>query len=206
MADVFEDRRDLDVRREKLWGIIEETPHLDWLLLTKRPQNVASLAPWTDRWPDNVWLGATAENQRWLDIRMPALTRLCARILFLSCEPMLGPLDLSRWIEGANRGEHRKIDWVIGGGESGHHARPMHPEWLTGLRDQCVGAGINFFFKQWGNWRPVSPQQINGYASKVLFLTNGNPITIANIGKTAAGRRLQRRTWDQFPGASERNG
>lgn len=199
MADVFEDRRDLDARREKLWGIIDETPHLDWLLLTKRPQNVASLAPWTTRWPENVWLGATAENQRWMEKRMPALTSLGARILFLSCEPLLGPLDLSRWIEGANRGAHRMIDWVIGGGESGHHARPVHPEWLTSLRDQCVGAGINFHFKQWGNWRPISNRQVNGYTSKVLFLTNGDRITIANMGKKTAGRRLQGRTWDEFP-------
>ena len=205
MADVFEDRRDLDARRKKLWGIIDETPHLDWLLLTKRPQNVAHLAPWTDRWPENVWLGATAESQRWLDKRMPALTSLGARILFLSCEPLLGALDLSRWIEGANRGEHRRIDWVIGGGESGHHARPMHPEWLTSLRDQCVGAGINFHFKQWGNWRPVSSSQVNGYGSKVLFLTNGNRITIANVGKKAAGRRLQGRTWDELPGGRTRD-
>ncbi len=199
MADVFEDRRDLDARREKLWTIIEQTPHLDWLLLTKRPQNVSRLAPWRKRWPDNIWLGATAENQKWLDKRMPALTALDARILFLSCEPMLGPLDLSKWIEGARRGEHRGIHWVIGGGESGHHARPMHPEWLVSLRDQCVTAGINFHFKQWGNWRPVSARQVNGYESKVVFLSNGDRITLANVGKKTAGRRLQGRTWDEFP-------
>ncbi len=199
MADVFEDRRDLDARREKLWTIIEQTPHLDWLLLTKRPQNVSRLAPWRKCWPENIWLGATAENQKWLDKRMPALTALDARILFLSCEPMLGPLDLSKWIEGARRGEHRGIHWVIGGGESGHHARPMHPEWLVSLRDQCVTAGINFHFKQWGNWRPVSARQVNGYESKVVFLSNGDRITLANVGKKAAGRRLQGRTWDEFP-------
>ena len=81
----------------------------------------------------------------------------------------------------------------------------MHPEWLTSLRDQCVGAGINFHFKQWGNWRPVSSSQVNGYGSKVLFLTNGNRITIANMGKKAAGRRLQGRTWDELPGARTRD-
>ena len=89
MADVFEDRRDLDARRKKLWGIIDETPHLDWLLLTKRPQNVAHLAPWTDRWPENVWLGATAESQRWLDKRMPALTSLGGRLRFPSCQHLV---------------------------------------------------------------------------------------------------------------------
>lgn len=202
MADVFEDRRDLDAKRERLWQVIEQTPALDWLLLTKRPQNVSGLAPWRDEWPANVWVGATAENQRWLDKRLPALTALRARVLFLSCEPLLGPLDLSRWVEGARRGQHRAIDWVIGGGESGHHARPMHPEWLTSLRDQCLAGGIKFHFKQWGNWRPALPHQVNGYRSKTVFLSNGNSITLANLGKKAAGRRLEGRTWDQFPGLS----
>jgi protein gp37 len=202
MADVFEDRRDLDERRKRLWNIIYETPNLDWLLLTKRPQNVERLVPWGRHWPNNVWMGATAENQRWLDERLPALTSLNARILFLSCEPMLGPLNLSRWIEGGKLGHHRKIDWVIGGGESGHHARPMHPEWLIRLRDQCVHANINFHFKQWGNWKPVTARQLDGYASRELVLSNGSRITIANMGKKAAGRRLQGRTWDEFPDQS----
>lgn len=199
MADVFEDRRDLDARREKLWGIIEETPNLDWLLLTKRPQNIAALAPWSCRWPENVWLGATTENQRWLDQRVPVLVALAARVLFLSCEPLLGPLDLSRWLEAAQRGDHRKIDWIIGGGESGHHARPMHPEWLTSLRDQCVSAGIKFHFKQWGNWRPISPRRAKGYVTRELTLANGDRITVANMGKKRAGRQLQGHTWNEFP-------
>jgi protein gp37 len=199
MADVFEDRRDLDDKRGRLWEVIEGTPELDWLLLTKRPENVSRLVPWGKQWPHNVWLGATAENQRWLDKRMAVLTTLPARVLFLSCEPLLGPLDLAAWIDGVRRGTHRAIDWVIGGGESGHHARPMHPEWLTALRDQCVAAGIRFLFKQWGNWRPVLPHQVNGHESKAVFLSSGNRIILANVGKKDAGRRLQGRTWDEFP-------
>src|SRR5216684_216131 len=120
MADVFEDRRDLDDKRTRLWDVIARTPDLDWLLLTKRPQNVSRLAPWGDTWPENVWLGATAENQKCLERRIAVLTGLSARVLFLSCEPLLGPLDLSRWIQGARLGEHRAFDWVIAGGESGH--------------------------------------------------------------------------------------
>jgi len=199
MADVFEDRRDLDDKRARLWEVIDQTPALDWLLLTKRPENVSRFAPWGKQWPHNVWIGATAENQRWLDKRMAVLTTLPARVVFLSCEPLLGPLDLSQWIDGARRGTHRAIDWVIGGGESGHHARPMHPEWLTVLRDQCVAAGVKFLFKQWGNWRPVLPHQVNGHESKAVFLSNGNRIILANVGKKEAGRRLQGRTWDEFP-------
>jgi len=199
MADVFEDRRDLDAKRERLWTLIGQTPQLDWLLLTKRPQNVSRLAPYGDRWPDNVWLGATAENQRWLDKRMSHLTALSARVLFLSCEPLLGSLDFSEWTGRARRGEARAVDWVIAGGESGPHARPMHPEWLISLRDQCVEAGIAFHFKQWGTWRPVSAQQVNGHGSKILSLSNGREVVVANVGKKAAGRKLEGITWNQFP-------
>jgi protein gp37 len=199
MSDVFEDRRDLDGKRERLWALVDQTPQLDWLLLTKRPQNVSSLAPYGDHWPANVWLGATAENQKWFDKRMAYLTALPARILFLSCEPLLGALDFSQWIQRARREECRMVNWVIAGGESGHQSRPMHPEWLTSLRDQCADVGIRFHFKQWGNWRPVSDRQVNGHVSKTIFLSNGNKIQIANLGKKAAGRKLQGATWDQFP-------
>jgi protein gp37 len=199
MADVFEDRRDLDARRERLWKLIEATPHLDWLLLTKRPQNVSRLAPYGHNWPLNIWLGATAENQKWLDRRMVELGRLEAKILFLSCEPLLGALNLQPWIEAAKRDEFRLPHWLIAGGESGAHARPPHPEWFTSLRDQCLHAGIKFHFKQWGNWRPVTPRQVNGYQAKTLFLSSGDKIIIANMGKSKAGRLLEGKTWSGFP-------
>jgi protein gp37 len=203
MADVFEDRRDLDAKRARLWPLIEQTPHLDWLLLTKRPQNVARLAPFGGRWPDNVWLGATAENQKWLDKRMLELAAIPAKVLFLSCEPLLGPLDFSRWVDDARRGDRRLVDWVIAGGESGHHARPAHPEWFTSIRNQCVDAGIRFHFKQWGNWRPVTPEQVNGYRHRILFRSNGDKIIVANVGKKTAGRALEGKTWDEFPEVAE---
>lgn len=197
MADVFEDRRDLDGKRQRLWNLIGRTPNLDWLLLTKRPQNVSRFAPWGAVWPANVWLGSTAENQVWLEKRLPFLLRHPAQVRFLSCEPLLGPIDLSKAFSASSA--TGGVDWVIGGGESGHHARPMHPEWITALRDQCIEKKIRFHFKQWGNWRQVSPRQINGYRSKTIFLSNGNTILLANMGKNAAGRRLQGRTWDEFP-------
>ncbi len=199
MGDVFEDRRDLDDRRTRLWGVIRETPNLDWLLLTKRPENISRLIPWKNNWPANVWLGTTAENQRWLDKRMPHLLSQAARVLFLSCEPLLGPIDLSSWNKPIGQHPRRTVDWVIAGGESGHGARHMHPEWLTSLRDQCKSLEIQFHFKQWGNWRPVSPKQAEGHANKVIFLSTGNRITIANLGKKVAGRQLEGRTWDQLP-------
>ena len=199
MADVFEDRRDLDRSRARLWGVIAETPQLDWLLLTKRPDKVAQLTPWGDNWPANVWLGATAENQRWLDRRMLEVSRSPAKVLFLSCEPLLGPLDFSMWIDEARRGERRLVDWVIAGGESGGRARAANPEWFRSIRDQINGAGIRFHFKQWGNWKPVTSAQVNGYRSKTLFLSSGDRIIVANMGKKKAGRRLDGRTWDEFP-------
>lgn len=127
MADVFEDRRDLDPWRTRLWTLVEQTPHLDWLLLTKRPDSVEALVPWRNQWPTNVWLGTTIENQKWAERRAPLLIRLPAAIRFVSCEPLLGQVDLTQWMA---RGAGHSIDWVIAGGESGHHARPTHPEWF----------------------------------------------------------------------------
>lgn len=191
MADVFEDRRDLDRLRDRLWRLIEDTPQLDWLLLTKRPESVARLTPYGSTWPHNVWLGTTAENQRWLDRRMDELTRIDAKVRFLSCEPLLGPLNLGAW--------RTHIAWVIAGGESGGKARAPSPEWFRSLRDQCLEAGIRFHFKQWGNWRPVAPRQVNGYQAKTIFLSSGDKIIVANMGKKKAGRSLDGKTWDQFP-------
>ena len=141
MADVFEDRRDLDGPRARLWDLIERTRNLDWLLLTKRPELVGCLAPWGNRWPRNVWLGTTAEDQRRANDRVPMLLGCPAAVRFLSCEPLLSQIDLTSWIS--------EIDWVIAGGESGAKARPMQPEWLRGVRDLCVGNGVAFHFKQW---------------------------------------------------------
>ena len=201
MADVFEDRRDLDASRDRLWALIADTPSIDWLLLTKRPDNAERLAPWRGSWPHNVWLGATAENQRWLDRRMRELASTRAQVIFLSCEPLLGPLDFSAWIDRAHKGDARMVDWVIAGGESGGKARPMNPEWVRSIRDQCVDAGIRFHFKQYGNWREVKLHEVNGYKSRSLSLSNGDRIIVANMGKKKAGRVLDGRTWDEFPAA-----
>lgn len=196
MADVFEDRRDLDPWRERLWALIALTPNLDWLLLTKRPECVAGLVPWDAVWPDNVWLGATVENQKWADRRAPLLIKFPAAVRFVSCEPLLGSVDLSPWLKGP---AERTIDWVIAGGESGHHARPMSPEWLKALRDQCRVHSVAFHFKQWGNWLPVPPSKVNGHKCRTLRSTVGEPIQLVNIGKNAAGRRLDGREWNQLP-------
>jgi protein gp37 len=97
MADVFEWRADLNEHRARLFQLIDETPNLDWLLLTKRPQHILRMTPWRDAWPHNVWVGTTVENQRFADLRLPQLLRVPARVRFLSCEPLLGPLNLRSW-------------------------------------------------------------------------------------------------------------
>jgi protein gp37 len=176
MADVFEDRRDLDRPREQLAGLIAATPALDWLLLTKRPEHVCSLAPWGGDWPPNVWLGTTAEMQRWVVERLPILSDVPAHLRFVSCEPLLGPLDLTPWLGSS-------VHWVIAGGESGSNARPTDPLWFRSLRDQCQRACVPFHFKQWGNWSPAKHDQRQ----------------LVRTAKKTAGRVLDGRTWDQLP-------
>jgi protein gp37 len=154
MADIFEARAELDRWRARLWVLDRETPWLDWLLLTKRPQNIARKVPWGQVWPQNVWIGTTVENQQFAKKRLPHLLKHPAVIRFVSAEPLLGPLNLSEWLKNACGGV-RPIDWLIVGGESGAKARPMDPIWVEQLRDQCVSAGVAFHFKQWGHWGPA---------------------------------------------------
>lgn len=131
-----------------LWDLVERTPHLDWLLLTKRPEQARRLLPksWlAGQWPVNAWFGVSVEDQARADQRIPKLLELPAPIKFLSAEPLLGPLDLSPWLAD--------LGWVIVGGESGPKSRPMHPRWVRVVRDQCRKAAVPFFFKQHGLFR-----------------------------------------------------
>ncbi|MDO9707989.1 DUF5131 family protein [Paracraurococcus lichenis] len=189
MADVFEDRRDLDPWRERLGALIAETPMLDWLLLTKRPDRAAALAPWRDAWPENVWLGATVETQLWAERRIPALASVPARIRFLSCEPLLGPLDLSAWLKA------RAVHWVIAGGESGPRARPSNPVWFRSLRDQCIQTQVAFHFKQWGSWAPA---EANAHLMPRTVGKAGQ-LSLVRLSKAKAGRVLDGQIWDQLP-------
>ena len=195
MADVFERRSILNVERSRLWKLIEDTPNLDWLLLTKRPQHVSTMTPWHDDWPRNVWIGTSIENQRIAEQRLPFLLKINAAVRFLSCEPLLGALDLRTWF---HRRGYRPIDWVIAGGESGPNSRPMHPDWATGLLRQCQDAGVPFHFKQWGHWAPA---ELFGSPAKslLLSLSKERPIQMVRVGKKIAGRVLAGSTWDSLP-------
>ena len=161
MADVFEDRRDLDPWRERLWGLIERTPWLIWQLLTKRPENCARLVPWDwmrDGFPANVWAGTTAEDQAHYDRRWPKLAMVPASTRFISHEPALGPLRLNMSLD--ENDDDVFPDWVITGGESGHGARPYDVSWARGLiRVAPVDTAV--FVKQMG----AKPVGIGGLRS-----------------------------------------
>lgn len=218
LADVFDNQ--VPTRwRDDLWHRIDQTPELDWLLLTKRPQNIAKMLPdprtgtpeWGAGWP-NVWLGTTAETQEEADRRIPHLLAVPAARRFLSCEPLLGPVDLTNLVGSDHQGTcHRNaligetwhpgcgsdssttwrdgpsIDWVIAGGESGPKARPPMIGWVRSLRDQCQAAGVPFFFKQWGEFTPSCP--------------GAEHTAMHRIGKKAAGALLDGREWREFPNA-----
>ena len=190
-----------------LLDLIRRTPNLDRLLLTKRPQNWMTrikqvysdteaddpVSDFALAWfqysqaPRNVWIGTTVEDQTRANERIPLLRQIPARVRFLSCEPLLGPVKLYNEATigpEANNADvrdygERWLDWVICGGESGHGARPMHPDWARSLRDQCAESGVPFFFKQWG---------AHAWTEKV----EGDPSTLTayRAGKLAAGRLL----------------
>jgi protein gp37 len=192
MADVFEARSELDPWREKLWDLIARTPHLDWLLLTKRPDHIGACVPWSE-WPHNVWLGTTAETQKWADLRIAELEKHRAAVRFISAEPLLGPLDLAHWF---SRGA---IDWVIAGGESGPKARPTKPRWVRTLRDDCERHDIAFHFKQWGHWAPEAPTEKKKVRVMDVDAGHGEREMLFAIGKKLAGRQLDGRVWNGLP-------
>ena len=192
MADVFEPRVDLDPWRDKLWELIEKTPHLDWLLLTKRPGYIKHVYPWATAPRHNVWLGTTAENQSWATRRIERLIRVDAHVRFLSCEPLLSAIDLTPWLE------REQIGWVIAGGESGSKARPSHPNWIRSLRDQCEAYAVPFHFKQWGHW---SPEHQNVASAKMIEIHDeaGELERLSWRPKKLSGRTLDGQTWDGYP-------
>jgi protein gp37 len=205
MSDLFQDGVP-DEFVAKVFGVMAAAPQHTFQVLTKRHGRMRSLLQRDefreavflsnnrdqgdvlgDRWPlPNVWLGVSVEDQKWANIRVPALLDTPAAVRWLSCEPLLGPVDLT-WCDGVNALErdwiggpgggsgapHPFVDWVVVGGESGAGARPMDPTWARRLRDDCTAASVPFFFKQWG-----------GRSAK------------------AAGRELDGRTWDEYPEAS----
>ena len=207
LADVFDNQVPAEWRRD-LFDMIYETPNLDWLLLTKRPQNIAKMLPGAigevELWPwPNVWLGTTVENQAEAERRIPSLLKAPAAKHFLSCEPLLGPVNLAPFGHVGNNRIVSAIDWVICGGESGPGARPMHPDWARSLRDQCAEAGIAFHFKQWGAFLPgAHSKHWTTVANDGKLLVNDPRLhveRVTRVGKARAGRLLDGIEHNGFP-------
>ena len=152
---------------------------IEWADHTFNPWwGCAKVSPACDNCYAEAW-ARRLETQKFAAKRIPHLLALpCAR-RFLSCEPLLGPVDLEPWQDG--------LDWVIAGGESGPSARRTQLDWVRDLRDQCNGAGVAFHFKQWGSWRPSERTMLGETV-----------VSYARHHKTA-GRELDGRTWDELP-------
>lgn len=206
-----------DLMLDRIMAIPAETPRHTFQFLTKRPDRMgeyirrlwscgqhalAHVSDSAECFPrENCWMGTSVEDARVLH-RIDELRKVPAHIRFLSIEPLIGPLpnlDL------------RGIHWVIVGGESGNGARPMHPDWVRSIRDQCAAAGVAFFFKQWGEWRPFEPEGLDPDLWWVVY-PNGvldspdltgrlydGAAAIRRVGKRAAGRHLDGRLHDEMP-------
>ena len=209
MCDVMEDRGDLNIWRAPLYELIDLTPSLDWLLLTKRPQNFRRFLPpsWLEKPRANVIGMTTIENEDYL-WRVSALIDTPFVRRGLSMEPLLGHVDLTR-IEtrtGVQNALERnqngsRIDWIITGGESGHGARKTQPEWIQSLRDQALSHSVAFHHKQWGEW--CHTDQMSDDAHRIIDDGYNDP-GLYKIGKKAAGSLLDGQEWKQFPGRGER--
>lgn len=155
MCDVFDARVGLKPHRKRLFGLIERTPHLDWLLLTKRPRNILGLDMVPESWltkrgfPRHVWIGTTCETQRRADERLRVVLTLPAWVIFVSAEPLLEELLLQPYLDGSwHSPTGRRLDWIIAGAESGPGRRPMDEAWVRRIRDDAVRANVPFFYKQ----------------------------------------------------------
>jgi len=233
MSDLFHEGVPNNFRAQ-IFDVMAAAEHHTFQILTKRPENIRDWEQWMgecwpgdsawqvttevlNRWPDNIWLGVTAENQAAADLRIPQLLQLPAAVRFVSCEPLLGPIDFEQFFalidqDGepygplCNKDGSSKLSWVIAGGETGPGARPVHPDRFRAIRDQCVAAGVPFFFKQWGEWLPNTLEYgchqsgVSYNCEHVLIGGTSLPdVTMAKVGKKAAGHLLDSQEWRQFP-------
>ena len=208
MSDLFhESLTDEDI--DRIFAVMFQARLHTFQVLTKRPQRMRDyVTGWYARHgfdplvPEpHIWLGASAENQETFDERNGPLSETPAAVRWLSLEPLLGPIAM----DGS---DCRAVDWVVVGGESGPGARPMHPDWARSLRDQCLAAGVPFFFKQWGEWAHVElvggRMKIHG-SRPFPLVTNRNTCWLddetpsVRLGRNKAGRELDGRTWDEYP-------
>ena len=225
LSDLFHEDLDDDSILE-VFRVMQDCPQHRFQVLTKRSKNMLRfMREWEGEsiWDgpvENVWLGVSVESRDYLS-RIDHLRQTPAALRFLSLEPLLEDLgDISKYLDvaaevGDGSGSTGPIDWVIVGGESGPGARPVHIDWIRSIRDQCVVAGVPFFFKQWGEAAPWVPGETK--KNSFILLKDGRlggledldrdarpnflrrPQIMARLGKKKAGRLLDCRTWDEMP-------
>ena len=204
MSDVFEDHPTWEPVRERLFAMMTLLSNLDWLILTKRPENVISMVPtaWLINWPENVWMGTTIETQEYADKRLPYLVNMPAKVRFVSAEPLLGEIKFNHEFDGKLKRHWLHpiygVNWVITGGESGHHARPTHPDWFRSLRDQCQAAGVPFLFKQHGEWEPAVEWVAKTQSEKYRHDWGDGTYSL-KVGRKNAGHLLDGKIHHEFP-------
>ena len=198
---------------ETVYGRWQRTQAHPWMkVINAAACEVSTVAP------HNVWLGVSVEDQPTADERIPHLLQCPAAVRWVSYEPALGPLELSRLHQHCPTHDFaggfcsspcpdlRSIDWLVAGGESGPGARPAHPQWFRDVRDQCAAAGVAFFFKQWGAWAPAVPG-VNGAQTRYVNMTPADAGSFAwpmnRVGKKAAGRLLDGREHNEFPNLND---
>ena len=217
MADLFHEKVPVEFL-DTCFGVMAICCQHTFMILTKRPERAVSYIdevnalngiPNFPTW--NVWLGVSVENQATADERIPVLLKTHATVRFVSYEPALGPVSFSRYLQSAPKGAPSRIDWLIAGGESGPNARPPHRAWFRSVRDECQEAGVPFFFKQWGEWRPKGVCFAPPSRCRWVFFNETSrdessfPISVLmeRVGKKRAGRLLDGREWNEVPDASK---
>jgi len=213
----------------KVFQVMYECPQHTFQVLTKRPERMRHFILTGKYLRDGVrpiewiWLGVTAENQAAADERIPLLLQTPAAVRFVSCEPLLGPIDLRRYLWCLDCAEEAapcepcletrlfdgpKLSWCITGGESGPGARPIYPQWARSIRDQCLASGTPWFFKQWGAWAPYIESSFVGEVTGHKVLPDGTfgefgdgdtGIGMSRVGKKRAGHLFDEKVWHQWP-------
>lgn len=220
---------------DRVFRVINMTPRHTYQILTKRARRMRQYMSDQERvvqvafegraeWPPrNAWLGVSAEDQKRADERVPELLATPAAVRFVSAEPLLGPIDFNEIIPNPIAWNFKHgfdgLNWIIVGGESGPGSRPMHPDWVRSIRDQCASAGVAFFFKQWGEWevavdrerddpdwrKDYSHDYVDRGKSRWLNLAGGRGFhgerfhVMRQVGKATAGRLLDGQTHDAMP-------
>lgn len=204
MSDLFHENVP-DSFIKEVFRVMATEAHHTFQVLTKRAKRMRDLLiRWRedgtfryhdDMAPASIWLGVSVEDQAAADYRIPLLLRTPAAVRWISAEPLLGPINLVEAFDS-----EPSLDWIVAGGESGTHARPMHPDWVRSLRDQCATAGVPFLFKQWGEYAEDRQHgKATGLSGPIRACRFDDGTLVERIGKKAAGRHLDGKLHDEYP-------